>query len=512
MKSGPLGVAADYLKMVIPTRLMQAGDELTKTMNYRGEMHALAWRDSVHSGLEGVEAARHAARLMQEAPDWLTKAAEAQAVRGTFNEPLEGLAATLASSVDKANVAGVPIGRIVVPFVRTPTNLMRWGLHRTPLAFLSPKVQAEIAAGGATRDLALARVATGSAVLAGFADLTMNGRITGAGPKDPELRAALMRTGWQPYSIRTPDGWVSYGRSGTFGTLIGLAADATELMSGVYTREKETVNFDGEPVEDSTAAAVVFPFAQAILSKTYMSGFSNLLDAVSDPTRNGEGYLQRLVSSVVPAGVGAMERTIDPEIRRAQNWVEAVKARTPGLSDDLPPRLNLWGEPIKDENGIYNLFLPVRQSEAKGTAIDREIVRMKLEVQPPKQVQSFSQNGVSIQVKLSPEQHNRLIALAGNELKLPVPGLGPSGARDTLDAMIEGRAGRLSQQWAAASDEKRELIIGDTLRKFRSAAKDRLLKEDGGLKDLMEKEIRGKADAIRAGRPDGGGSVSVGGF
>jgi len=511
IRSGPLGMAGDYLKMLIPTRLMQAGDELTKTMNYRGEMHALAWRDAVHSGLEGVDAARHAARLMQEAPEWLTKAAEAQAVKGTFNEPLEGFAAMLAGSVDKANVGGIPVGRIIVPFVRTPTNLLRWTLHHTPASFLSPKVLAEISAGGPGRDLALARVAAGSTVMAAFADLTINGRITGAGPKDPELRAALMRTGWQPYSIKTPEGWVSYGRSGTFGTLIGLAADATELMAGVYMREKETVNFDGEPVEDGTAAAVVFPFAQALLSKTYMSGFSNLLDAVTDPTRHGEGYLQRLVASAVPAGVGALERTIDPEIRRAKDWMEAVKGRTPGLSDGLPPRLNLWGEPIKDENGIYNLFLPARQSSDKGTVIDKEIVRLKLEVSPPKQVQSFSQGGVSIQVKLSPEQHNRLIALSGNEHKMNVPGIGSTGARDALDAMIEGRAGRLSQQWAAASDEKREIIIRDTLQKFRSAARDRLLREDGGLKDLMEREIRAKGQSIRARRPDEGG-VSVGGF
>jgi hypothetical protein len=44
-RGGMLRQAGDYLQMMIPTRLMQASDELTKTMNYRGEMHALAYRE-----------------------------------------------------------------------------------------------------------------------------------------------------------------------------------------------------------------------------------------------------------------------------------------------------------------------------------------------------------------------------------------------------------------------------------------------------------------------------------
>lgn len=493
--------AGDYLKMLIPTRVMQAGDELTKTMNYRGEMHALAWRKAVvDQGLEGRAAADYAAKLMDEAPEWLTKAAEAQAIKGTFNEPLTGVAASAMKVVDGANIAGIPVGRVLAPFVRTPTNLMRWTAHHTPAAFLSPKIQSEIAAGGATRDMALGRVATGSVVMASFADLTMNGQVTGAGPKDPEKRAALMRTGWQPYSIKVGEQWVSYGRSGTLGSLIGLAADSTELMTGVYSREKNTIRFDGEPVEDSVAAAVVLPFAQTITSKQYMQTIANLIDAMADPNRKGEAFINKLLSSAVPAGVGALERTIDPEIRRAQDWMDAVKAKIPGLSETLPPKLNLWGEPIVDENGIYNLFLPARVSSVKGTAIDKAILDLKLEIAPPKQVQSFG-GTVSQAVELSPEQHNKLIALSGNELKLRLPGADrPAGAKDYLNAIIEGRAGQLSQRWEKGSDDLRELIIRDVMTTYRLAAKQKLMEEDGDLRELVTDRLKSKAKDIQAPR------------
>lgn len=501
-RSGVVGQASDYLKMLMPTRILQAGDELTKVMNYRAEMHALAWRKAVsEQGLSGKEAQAFAAKLINEAPEWLTKQAEAMAIKGTFNEPLQGAAASIARVVDQANVSGVPVGRVIMPFVRTPANLLRWTLHRTPAAFLSPAIRAEIAAGGASRDLALGRIAAGSTVLASFADLTASGTITGAGPKDPGLRAALMRTGWQPYSIKVGDTWYTYGRSGTIGSLVGLAADAVELISGIYANERETIRFDGEPVEESTAAAVTFPFAQAILSKTYMSGLASIIEALSDPQRYGEGYINRLLSSIVPSGVGAIERAVDPEIRRAKDWMDAIKARIPGFSGQLPERLSLWGDPIKDENGIYNLFLPVRRSAEKGTAIDAEIVRLGLDVGPPKQTQSFGRGGVSLNIELSPEQHNRLIRLAGNELKVSVPGMGrPMGARDYLNAIVEGKAGETSRRFESGSDDLRELIIRDVMTKFRTAAKNELLKTDPDLRQLVEGRLSTKAQEIRAPR------------
>lgn len=499
VRGGLTRQAGDYFKMLIPTRLMQAGDEFTKLMNYRGEMNALAWRDAIMTkGLQGAEAEAHALRLINDPPTWLKAAAEVQAVRGTFNEPLQGFAASVGRAVDQANIGQIPVGRFIAAFVRTPTNLIRWTFHHTPAAFLSPLVQSEIAAGGAVRDMALARIATGSMVLGAVADQAANGRITGAGPKDPELKAALMRTGWQPYSIKVGNKYISYNRSGTIGALVGLAADATELINGTYTRQKEVVSFDGEPVEDSTAVAVTIPFANALMSKTYMQQVTQMIDALHDPNRYGEGFLQRSISSWVPSGVGAIERAVDPEYRRASSWLEAVRARVPGLSSSLPPRLNLWGEPTKDENGAFNLFLPTRVSEVKGTEIDREIARMKLEIVPPKQIQQFSLGGAQANIKLSPEQHNRLIELAGNGLKMSIDGK-EYGAREFLDATIAGKT-RLSEQWKNGSDEKRELIIKSVLTKYREGARAALLRDDQTLRELVSGQAQEKARATRTPR------------
>lgn len=501
----------DYLAMLVPTRLMMAGDELTKNMNYRAEMAQRAYR-------EGGDA-REIGKLLANPPEWLRSAAEEAAITGTFNQKLGPMMARLSAGIDKMDIpipgttASLPLGRTLFPFIRTPANLERWVLHRTPMGFLSPAVQEQLAQGGAVAELALARIATGSALASLMAGYVMAGQITGQGPKDGKLRAALERTGWQPYSIRfSKDGpWYGYGRSGTLGTLIGHVADATEMISGIYTRDPKAIDIDGEPVTDSIAAAVVLPFASAVKDKTFLQTASRLVDALSDPHAKGDRFLQGLAASTVPAVVGAAERSVDPELRRSQGYIEAIQSRIPGVSKSLPPQLNLWGEERRDENGLWNLFLPMRTSEQKGTAIDRELVRMHATISPPPQIQSFGRDNIQLSIKLSPEQHNTLIKLAGNELKLPNPfGGGNIGAHDLLDAIVEGKAGLGSRQYKAAGDERRQLFIRSILTKYREAAHLELLKREPELRDLVMEELQARGAKLRAPRQDAGQPTQTG--
>ncbi|MGB8274102.1 MAG: hypothetical protein WCF16_02405, partial [Alphaproteobacteria bacterium] len=182
------GAAMRYLEMAIPTRHMMAGDELTKTVNQYGEMYALALRDGWKNGLGGEALSKHIDDLVSNPPEWLWEQGRAQAVTGTFNDPLTGVGKSLADAVNGFNARigdlEIPVGRLMLAtFVRTPTNIFRWAAKRTPMGFLAPQVQADLAAGGAARDLAIARIATGSALMAAFADLALAGKITGAGPK-----------------------------------------------------------------------------------------------------------------------------------------------------------------------------------------------------------------------------------------------------------------------------------------------------------------------------------------
>ena len=72
--------------------------------------------------------------------------------------------------------------------------------------------------------------------------------------------------------------------------------------------------------------------ANNVMNKTYMSGFAELVTAMSDPQRYGEGYFQRFAGSLVPAGVAMMARAMDPYALEADTMLERIRSRVPGLT------------------------------------------------------------------------------------------------------------------------------------------------------------------------------------
>ena len=109
----------------------------------------------------------------------------------------------------------------------------------------------------------------------------------------------------------------------------------------------------------------------------------DIVDAVADPT---EAKARALVAngliSMVPglssvnALSAAVARTTDPYAKDAANVIDRLKAQTPGLSKDVPDRLDLFGRKMKRATGsaAYDMFVPVRVSEESQEPIDREIL------------------------------------------------------------------------------------------------------------------------------------------
>jgi hypothetical protein len=133
--------------------------------------------------------------LVENPPEDLRLAATDAALYQTFTNKTGAFADSLRKMAD-ADPSG--FSRVLLPFIRTPSNIMKFTFERTPLAPLMSQVRADMAAGGARKDLALARMSTGSAMMLAAADLTMAGAITGKGPGNPSRRSAMQRQGWQP--------------------------------------------------------------------------------------------------------------------------------------------------------------------------------------------------------------------------------------------------------------------------------------------------------------------------
>jgi hypothetical protein len=368
--------------------------------------------------------------------------------------------------------------------VRTPSNIMKYTFERTPLAPLMKQVRSDIAAGGARRDLALARIGTGTSIMFSMADLAMSEHITGNGPSSSAERQALVRTGWQPYSVKVGDRYYAYNRLDPLGMTIGLAADMSEILAN------DEYGIEKEKTAEEVAVATAMAIGQNSMSKTYLSGISEFFEAMADPQRYGDSFFQGLAGSVVPTMSSEIARANDPYMREAQTMLDAMRKRTPGLSDNLPVRRDLWGQPVSYQSGLgeaYDMFSPIYSRADKRSPIDDEILRLEASVTMPDKKTSF--DGVTINLERYPEAYSRYVQLAGNELKHPAWNL---GSRDMLNKLVTGKHA-LSPVYNMRSDGPdggKSDYIKKTINDYREMARTQLLKEFPALKAEYDEKQR----------------------
>lgn len=481
------GRSVDLLGSLVrtPGRALVAEDEFFKTIGYRMELNAQALRQAVSDIPDATDDAlkTRIAEIVANPPQNVRMAAVDAATYQTFNNAPGEIAKSLSKLTTK-----FPALKVILPFTRTPANILRFTFERTPLAPVMSKFRADIAAGGARRDLALAQTALGTTAMLAFADATMNGQITGRGPAEKGQKAAMQREGWKPYSIKVGDRWVSYNRLDPIGSLVGMSADATEMM---IQAQHESLD---DPDTEKLAVATALAFAGNITNKTYLSGLSSIIEALNDPQRSAESWTQRLAGSIVPAGVAQITRLNDPIVREVDSMMDAIRARTPGLSDNLPPRLDMWGEPLKSESGLgkpFDAFSPIYTQQPTPEPIDKEILRIESNVTGPPRRTSF--NGVTVDLSQYPKAYARYTELAGNGLKHPAWGL---GAKDFLNKVVTGEH-PLSDIYKLRTDGPdggKDVFIRDTLRQYREMARRQLLDEFPDLaKDVAAKQENQRA-------------------
>lgn len=485
--TGFVGRSVDVLGTAVnvPGRALGAADEFFKTIGYRMELNALALRKATQEANAGLiepdQLKARMADLLENPPEEVRLAAIDQATYQTFTNTPGKLAQLIQEA--KGNYPGL---NIILPFVRTPANIMTYTFERTPLAPLFQHFRADIAAGGARRDLALAKMSTGTSIMLVAADMAMNGEITGQGPSNTSERNALYRTGWQPYSIKMGDRYYAYNRMDPIGTTLGLGADMVEILANDdYGPEKEKAM-------EEVGIAVAMSIANNAMSKTYLSGLSDLMQAMADPERYGESFFQRLSGSVVPTGVAEVTRGLDPYMRETQSMLDAIRRRTPGLSDGLPPRRNLWGEPISYQSGLgvmYDAFSPIYSKSQKPSPIDEAILENEMTItMPPKKT---SIDGARVNLEMYPGAYSRYLQLAGNEMKHPAWGM---GAKDLLNEIVSGKhvMSPIYEMKSDGPDGGKALYVQSILQQYRELAKDQLLKEFPEMKDAVQEQQRHK--------------------
>ena len=392
------GIKGEVVRL--PGRFLTAEDQLFKSVGYRQELWGQAIRKSKSEG-KGI---KRAYEIMDDPaknfPDIELKARDTARYQ-TFTNPL----GPTGQAVQKI-INNHPWTRYIAPFVRTPVNIVKYAGQRTPFGVFAKSYKEAIKKGGAEADLARARVIVGSTAMASISMLANDGLVTGRGPADYREKSILRETGWQPYSFKIGDSYYAYNRFEPVGILFGLAADWTDIYK--YT-DKKFAEGNGPEFEE-LATMLAASFTENITNKTFLTGISDAINVMFNPDRYGDKAIQRFLSSFVPTASYYVRKNQDPVIRDAQSIMDSFYNRIPGLSTELPPRRNVFGEERRFQEGaapeflgnIGKTFSPVAKSTITNDVVFNELANLKITPSVPKRTIGG--------VKLNPKQYESLMS------------------------------------------------------------------------------------------------------
>jgi len=470
-----LGLAIDTLGKIVrlPSRIRMTGDEFFKQWNYR----ALLWhrfsQEALDAAASGVISPTHEAiqalirQKMDEAVDLMGRGTEPEALQyareQTFSQPLQSRLGRLVMNAANEHRSL----RLIVPFIKTPTNILRDIVGHTPLigTLLQEQRQALFYGSSAQRAQVAAKWAVGGLLYSGAAMLAQQGSLTGSGGLDRQANEAKRISGWQPYSLALSDGkggtnYYAYNRLDPFGAFLGLAADYVELSQ----------HMDGKGTE-KTALAMMGAFSQVVLSKTYLKGLSDLIQAVNDPKAHAPKLAQNLASSFVPQGLAVANP--DPYIREVQSIMDGMKRKIPGLSTTLSPSRNVLGEPISKSDTAFlpDGLTPVYFSKSSSDPVKLELASLNAGLSNPTH-QLYGVDLSQLQTAHGQNAYDRLLELVG-QVKV--------GGKTVHDALASRIASPDYQTLKAAGEAltpERQQEVNKILLRFHQEARRQLLKEN----------------------------------
>lgn len=396
---------------------------------YRISLNDQALTEAKNQGLKGADKQTFVKNFVDNPTDKAKETAAFDAARATNQQETD--LGHMAQSLQKVTMAGFPVGKVLAPFTRIPSAIGTVGMvDYTPFG-IAREVVMQVKKGEFDQRLmsqAIGRSATGTSTAALGALLMNNGRMTLKAPSDQKDRALWDLEGKQPNSIyvggkvsKNPDGTFHY-EGGHWQTVNALGAIGITLgVGGAFGRAmSDNANNVAKALPDALASG-----SRLLLDQPYFKGISGATNALNDPTRYAQTFMDSTLGSVIPTGIQQTARGTDPLQRDYPNNIkDTLKAGIPGLRESLPVRQDLFGNNLpgpggsvgKDINGILNPFFP-QSSRLQGDAQTQELQRLynvlgsstSPNIGAPSK--SITINGKT--VKLTPQQMDQYIAQSG---------------------------------------------------------------------------------------------------
>lgn len=294
---------------------------------------------------------------------------------------------------DRSTGAGKTVGMVVegiLPFRKTPANILVRGLEYSPLGILNAlKIGVkDIKAGKATAaDVidAVSSALTGTGLLALGIFLAAEGLVRGHGDDDDE-NSFLELQGHQQYSIEV---------GGQSFTLDWLAPEALPLFVGVNIYEQ-----GGMGAKMSDWLAAVQNISEPLLEMSCLQSLNDMFDNIGYVQSEGlsgltaalAGAATSYLTQAIPTAFGQAERTSQPDrmttftnkgqflTTDAQYTLGRASSRIPFWDFQQIPYIDAWGRTETTESvavrAVDNFLNPAYRSQVAGSEMEDELLRL----------------------------------------------------------------------------------------------------------------------------------------
>ena len=478
------GLQARFQSFVgVPSRALLSMDEFFKQINYRAHTYGQLVAEGMAQKMDDASLEAFVKKGMDGAFDGTGKGINKDSLRygqeATWTQSLKDGAYINIGKGMESFARTTPAARLVVPFIKTPTNLYRDFVAHTPgINLLTKRFHDAIRAGGEQRAQALGATATGSFFWVSAITAASSGKITGGYPKDPTARQAWIDAGIEPYSFRIGDTYLSYARAEPFAAIFGIAADFSEHYR----------NWDDSSKANLANHAMV-ALASNLTSKSYMTGLTDLMAALTDDSTDSSKmakYLQRTSGMLVPfsSGVRFARQIADDPMREVRSIADNYQNMFPGLSDNLPEKRS-W---ITGKHISNNVFWGTHKNDPVTTELAS--LGDNLSAGPPPRTYKG--------IELTGQQYSRLCELQGT---IKINGL---TQHERLERLMKSSAYDMGRKrlpdMPGSESNPRTKMVDDVIKQYREAAQRRLLRDDDSLQQATQTQLKAKLAAKRGDR------------
>ena len=328
--------------------------------------------------------------------------------------------------------------------------------------------------------------------------------ITGGGPKDLQMKRAMINAGWQPYSVRVGDQYFSYQRVEPIASWLGLLADSVQIAH--YYRNSNEYE-TAEAGMSAATAALSGSLVRQLTDKNFTRGLSDLFQILSGDMDHTNRWLSdRVRSLLIPNSVRDAAKYADhingdEDLRATRTWADKMLVSIPGWTDEVKDsRRDLLGYKVKRElvgDSILFDFAPTNVRTINDQKISSEIARLsnawQLAPRKYKQVdmmdESLMRNGRTLYDRW--QQRSTEIKLRGMDLRQSLRRIIGSQKYQSISPYLDDD-GNVSP---------RVRMIEAEIRRFRDKAFREMLKEEPELASQYKQARRISRARRAAARP-----------